>query len=449
MAQDDLNKSIPLHSGARFIWGHTQQFISNPLLLMQEAWKMHGDRFRIDLVKAKSITFVHPQDVKHILIDNYANYPKGESYDMLALVFGEGIIFLKDYKEWKKHRDIVLPAFNKSQYPFFVDTMVYSIQEMLSKWSDGKEFELHKEMTKLSGSIVSRSLLSSDADGYIDDLAASFNVLNEFAFNRAVSALPLPMWIPSKANREYHAAFNRIDHFFEKVIEKRKSNPTSAGDLLDMLMKAKFADDERPVSNEYLKKELFNLFFAGYETTANALVSILVLLHKFPRYQDILREEVSMVSEGKPIRLDHLKDFKKITAFIMEALRLYPPVPFFGKKALDHDQIGNIPVAKGSWIMFCSYLTHRHPDIWDDPESFNPDRFLFDTQRPKCAFMPFAFGPRTCTGERFAYMEMQLLVALMVFNFTFKLANDQIPYELKSRITTQPKNKHVGYLVKA
>ena len=126
---------------------------------------------------------------------------------------------------------------------------------------------------------------------------------------------------------------------------------------------------------------------------------------------------------------------------IEETMRLYPPAFSIPRAAREADTVGGYDVEKGGVVTLASYVTHRHPDFWPDPDRFDPERFTPDRvkERHRFAYFPFGGGPRVCIGNNFAMMEMQLLLALIIQRFDLDLVQGH-RVDLEPLITLRPRH---------
>ena len=104
-------------------------------------------------------------------------------------------------------------------------------------------------------------------------------------------------------------------------------------------------------------------------------------------------------------------------------MRLYPPIFVYMRCATSDDTILGYRVPAGQWVVICPYVTPRHPDFWENPEAFDPDRFTAERSagRPRMAYLPFGGGPRKCIGDSFAMLQMPLVLAMIVQRFRLEL----------------------------
>ena len=117
-------------------------------------------------------------------------------------------------------------------------------------------------------------------------------------------------------------------------------------------------------------------------------------------------------------------DLEYTACVLKETLRLYPPVWLFSRRALKEDRLGDFVVPAGAHIFIAPYFLHRRPELWPDPERFDPDRFDESRSPPvdRYAFIPFSAGARRCIGEYFSFVEMQMHLALLAPRFALRFA---------------------------
>ena len=162
---------------------------------------------------------------------------------------------------------------------------------------------------------------------------------------------------------------------------------------------------------------------AGYETTARALSWSLYLIDANPHVREKLEQELDELD----IQVPSFEELEKLTytkMVVQESMRLYPPVWGLSRLVAREDEVGSYRIPKGSRVVISSYVTHRHPDFWEKPETFDPERFTPENSagRPRYAYFPFSGGPRQCIGNNFATMEATLILATVARRYKFTLA---------------------------
>jgi cytochrome P450 len=190
-------------------------------------------------------------------------------------------------------------------------------------------------------------------------------------------------------------------------------------DLLTRLMQAEDEETGERMSDDLLRDEAITIFFAGHETTARTLSFLWYALATNPKVERQLHAEIDRVVGREPLTLEKMHDLPYTLQVIKETLRLYPAAPVYVRDSLEEDVIDGVRIPAGSRMTIFPFLTHRHPDYWDNPEQFDPDRWTpeREAERHPQAFHPFAAGKRVCIGNNFSLFESQILVALLAARF--------------------------------
>jgi cytochrome P450 len=182
------------------------------------------------------------------------------------------------------------------------------------------------------------------------------------------------------------------------------------------------------------------LLLAGHETTATALTWTWYLLSKHPDAACKLRVELDEVLGRRVPTVEDLPALEFTRRVIQESMRLYPPVWIISRTAIEEDEIGGYPIPAGSVVLVSQYAMHRHPDFWENPERFDPDRFLPERSRGRhpYAYFPFGGGPRLCIGADLAMLETQLILVTLAQRFQLELLPGH-PVEPEPLITLRPR----------
>jgi len=176
---------------------------------------------------------------------------------------------------------------------------------------------------------------------------------------------------------------------------------------------------------------------AGHETTAVALCWTLYLLAQNQDSQKKLREEIRNTLNGKLPTAEDLKNLPYLDAVGRESLRLYPPAPITNRVTKEEVQLGGYTIPKGTLIFLSAGAMGRLPSLWDEPDKFSPERFL-DKEKVKkthpLAWLPFLVGDRACIGQRFAMLELEAVLAVLINQFQFEISQEDIA-KIKPKLT--------------
>ena len=209
----------------------------------------------------------------------------------------------------------------------------------------------------------------------------------------------------------------------DRIIQQRKQDFKDGGDLLSSMLMVRDENSGAAMDDEQLRHQVMTLMLAGYETTASTLTWTWYLLSQNLWAMDRLRREVRETLHERPPHFSDLERMPYIGMVLDESLRLFSPAWTMGRRAIAEDEIGGYHIPANAVIAICLYTLHRHPNIWDRPEVFDPERFSPENLkgRDKFAYIPFGAGPRQCIGNNFGLMEAALVVACVLQRFELHL----------------------------
>lgn len=411
----------------------------DPLAAVDGFAARFGDAFRVSAPGIDDHLFLRdPDQIREVLITDQDNYTKSSQYDILHGVLGKGLV-TSEGEVWREHRSIVQPMFAKRALGEFAGHMAAAAADTLDRWDaswpSDHALDLSLEMSALTLDIVGRALVGTDFSERSAEFGEALSEVLELAgemgrspitqvtgaiksigVSRGMRAQPLRM-------RRMSAAVDVLDQIVLEIIERRRAQGGEHADLLGTLMGYAHPETGRPLSHTELRDELMTFVTAGHETTANALSWTWAVLSQHPAARDQLLAEVDEVLGGATPTAEDLDRLPWTTACLQEAMRLYPPVWMFERRAIADTTVGPYAVKAGTIIAISPWLVHRNPAIWENPAGFDPRRFLDDApkERPRLAFLPFAAGRRVCIGQGFAMMEGVLLLAMLSQRYTFDL----------------------------
>jgi cytochrome P450 len=429
----------------RLFSGSIWEAWEDPLKLFVEGARDHGDyvRYRFGWLTYHLVN--SPSGAHHLLVENAKNYVKSRNYAGLKILLGQGLL-TSEGDFWKRQRRLAQPAFHRQRLARFAEQMVTCTDQHLVRWErellPGRPaFDLHAEMMRLTFRIVGETLLSKDVDGDARAFGDALNVALKWTNEYVESVVKVPPWVPTPNNRRFNRAARTLEGLVDAIVAERRAEGPAAGrdDLLAMLMEVKDEATGETMSDRQLRDELITLVLAGHETTANSLSFTFELLSRHPDVARRVRAEAAEVLGDRDPTLADLPRMPYAKAVVEESLRLFPPAWVVERDALEDDVIDGRPVAKGTTVAVSPYALHRNPALWPNPEGFDPERFLTpDPARPKLAYMPFGAGPRTCIGNAFAMMEMQLVVPMVLRRFRLEL-EPNARVELDPSVTLRPR----------
>ncbi|XP_044271793.1 cytochrome P450 4c3-like [Tribolium madens] len=411
---------------------------------LREANKNFYPIYKIFAVHRMGANILSPEDCE-LVLSNPIHNEKGYIYKLLHQWLKKGLLTSKDQK-WQTRRRILTPAFHFNilqQFILVFNEEAEQLVEMLRK-------ECHKPYINITPHISQFTLKSITETAMGTKL--DFNTKKEIRYKEAVYKIgeilmyriTHPWFIEPFLNIfsphfiQERRVTNTLHKFTKEVIEDREKNfkdielPTEEHDvykgkkrlaMLDLLLSAKNKDGI--IDNEGIQEEVDTFMFEGHDTTAVALNFALMLIacHKDVQ-ENILQEMRDVLGDihTKPTYND-LQNFKYMERCIKESLRLYPSVHFISR-ALGADMRTHkgYLIPKDTITVIHIYDLHHNPDIYPDPEKFDPDRFLPENsqKRHPFAYLPFSAGPRNCIGQRFAMLELKAAICAILAKFVLE-----------------------------
>ncbi len=411
------------------------------LNFVTESWQKYGDIFEVQVGPKKLVLVIHPEHVRHITINNAQNYEKLESYDPVRkYVIGDGLV-TSTGDLWKRQRRLMSPFYTPRGVQDFVEIFLRDTLAMTKRWEElaanHTQIEMFDEMALITASIVLKAIFSTQSDDDILEIKECVETMINFAGSRRGNPFTLPDWVPTEPNLKYWKAHDKVHHYINTVLDTRLAMPESEypNDLLSKLITAEDPETGERMSRELLRDEALTNFFAGYETSARSMSHAWYALAQNPDVKAKLHEELDRELGNELPTLDTLKRLPYTLRVIKETLRLYPPAPMYAKDVVDDDVIDGYRIEKGSTILLLPYFTHRHPDFWDEPMRFEPNRHAPEAEKARHsqAYHPFASGQRVCLGNHFSLLETHVMLAILAQRFEPKfLPNYEANFSIES-----------------
>jgi cytochrome P450 len=402
--------------------GCLREFRRDMLGFYMRCARDYGDLVSFRLGPRRLYLLNRPEDIEEVLVANNRTFIKNYALRLLRPVLGNGLV-LSDGAFWLRQRRLAQPAFLRDRIAAYGAVMAACAEEMLGQWKDGQALDLHAEMSRLSLRIAAKTLFDADVSGPAADVGAALEAVLETFNARLQSVLPLPLRIPTPANRRLIRAVRRLDEIVFPIIQRRRAGGEDRPDALSLLLHARDEDDGKGMTDRQLRDEVMTLFLAGHETTANMLSWTWYLLAQHPEVESKLLDELRSVLGGRPPTAADLPRLRYAEMVLTESLRLYPPAYVIGREALQPCTVGGYELPRGGTVLMSQWVVHRDPRHFDAPESFRPERWADGLARrlPKFAYFPFGGGPRVCIGNSFSLVEGVQVLAAVVPRFRFTL----------------------------
>jgi cytochrome P450 len=407
-------------------------FWTRPLAFLRQCRERYGRRFTIRLpLSPPFVMLTDPAEVKEVFTAPPDVLRPGQGARVLEPIVGSNSVLLLDESAHMSQRKLLLPAFHGERMERLSGLMEEVTSEELDRLPRGVPVELHPRMQDLTLRIILRAVFGLDPGERFDTLRERLQAMLEFG-DRPISLMPPPKDGVAARVLERVGPFAHfvrmqaeVDALIFELIGERRAEGADRDDVLAMLLEARH-DDDSPMSEQEIRDELMTLLIAGHETTASTLAWAFERLRHDPR---VLGRLVDEIDAG---------DDAYLTATIQETLRIRPVLPNVAPRLVAKPiEIGGWTYPVGCSLVLNGYLIHHDPEIYPEPDRFQPERFL-DEQPGTYTWIPFGGGRRRCLGASFAMLEMKIVLRKALATFELKPEAASPEVARRRNITVRP-----------
>jgi cytochrome P450 len=383
-----------------------------------------------------------PNGIRHVLLDNAANYRKSElTRRLLEPGLGRGLL-TSEGETWRRHRRIMAPAFDRRSIEGYAPVITAVTRDLLAEWDalpDRSDVDVGAAMMRTTLHIISRAMFSANSDEIVGVVERGVGQYQMTMRPSLFDLLGFPAWLASLFSRRRRTAavLNEFDRAVDELISSRAHDPNAQPkDLLARLVAARDAETGGGMTANEVRDEVVTIFMAGHETTAQALTWTWYLLSLHPAVEARLDEELRAVLKGRTPQYEDIAQLRYTRMVIEESMRLYPPAHTMAREPIAADVVLGRRIPAGAIVLVAPWLLHRKASLWHEPHRFDPDRFT--TEPPRFSYIPFGAGQRICIGAAFAMTEAILILAMIAQHYRLRLKPGH-PIEPQGLITLRPR----------
>lgn len=423
--------SIPGDKGLPLI-GHTLEIINDPLSCTKRLYEEYGPLAKVNILGSYRALALHPDIVQEIYLDKEHNFSNYLGYNFWIGQLFSGGLFTRDFEDHRHHRRIIQRAFKKPYMQSYLEQMTPLIHKALDEWAAAEKLDFFVAAKNLSLDIALSLLLGIGDCPEKPKIIKSYNTMAKPASGRRLTHHSIPgnaMWKGNRA-RKYLRSF-----FSDLVADKRGSNDE---DMFSILCKESLSDGSY-LSHEEIVDHLLLMLIASHDTISAALTNMVYSLIDNPQWQDTARDEVSSIPSSS-IHYDDLDKLAVTEKIFNETLRLYRPAAFSPRRTIEQCTLQNVVVPKNVEIDICPLFIHRMNELWDNPDTFNPEHLNNLNEKHPYAFFPFGGGTHKCIGMHFAYLEMKVIMFYLLRKYRLTSEN-KLPTKFDYLPFPKPKGK--------
>lgn len=422
--RDGLPPGPPLPSSVQ-----AAMWALRPLQYMDRCRERYGSMFTLRVRRGRPWVMVtEPEHIKEVFTTapEQVGAGAGEANPLLEPLLGPRSVMLQDEPKHLRDRKRMLPAFHGERMQGYGEMMREVARGEIAGWPLGEPFKLWPRMQAISLEVVMRSVFDTMEPRRREllrerlvTLTAWINDQRRLALLAAVGSRSLT------SSAAFRRAMTAVEEVVLEEVRWRRANqdPAEHSDIFSMLEVA-YAGDGEPMSEEKLRDELVTLVSDG--PTATSLAWAFERLLRHPEKLARLREEIQ-AGESE----------EYLEAVVKETLRLCPAVPVVMRRLMEPMRLGGYTLPAGTIVAPCPYLTHRDPDIYPDPLSFRPERFI-ESPATTYTWIPFGGGVRRCVAVVFAQLEMKEVIRTILQEVELEAVGERAERASRSSVSFAP-----------
>jgi len=406
----------PLPPGPRSALLHSLRYARDPFGWSLRCLARYGDPFTAPTVFGPQVVTADPAVVEDVFAADPATFA-ATGAALLGPVVGSSSVMLLDGERHRAARKLLAPPFHRAAIERLGDAVAEVARHRIGALPRGRALDIHGVMREIASDVIVRIVFGATE-------AATARSLTAQLFDLARTLKPTFLLVPALRRRlgglsawaRFQRACERSQALVADLIAARRDAPPGS-DLLGLLLGARDAAGE-PLSEREVWEQLMTFFMAGHDTTASTLAWAVQLVHRDPSVRDRLRAEVDSITDAAALAARPY-----LEAVCLETLRLCPIAPYIARDLRRPFAVGGHALPAGTGIAISIIGIHHRPELYPDPERFDPDRFL-GRSYPPSQFLPFGGGARRCVGATLAMLELKLVLGAMMQAPPLRLIGD-------------------------
>jgi len=438
----------PQLSGGLPLVGHSMEFISGTVELLTRAHKELGEVASFQVFNRRMVAVYGPEAHEAVFRAPDAQLSPSEAYKIMTPVFGKDIVYDASPEKMTEQLKMLLPALKDRRMRTYGEAVVKEVEDTLSAWGDSGTIDFVDFCRVLTNFTSSRCLLGNEfREGMTAEFASVYHDLERGVTPLAYINAHLP--IPSFIKRD--RARVRMVEMIGAVIGERKRDKRQGEDFLQTLMDARYADG-KALSDSEITGMLLAGMFAGHHTSSVTTAWTLFDLLANKEYLARSVTEIDRVfGGGEPVSHDLLRKLTLVENAVKESLRLHPPLFMLVRVAKQDFVYKDYFIPAGTWILVSPTVSHRMPEVFKNPDAFEPDRYMPPREEDKrdFAYIAFGGGRHKCMGNAFAILQIKAILAILLGQYEFELVGPKVEADFHGLVIGPKDGSRVRYRKRA
>ncbi|HEX5143395.1 MAG TPA: cytochrome P450, partial [Mycobacterium sp.] len=335
------------------------------------------------------------------------------------------------HRQWLPRRHALQPIFTKQCAHRYAGHMADAAQSVVDGWA-GRDpadaVDLDAECRTLTLQALGHSVFGVDLSYDAASVGAAMRTALSWTIDRSIQPVKAPHWLPTPKQRRVRRATIRLNELADGILAGVRADPDRDAPLVRALLEATDPHTGQPLRDDEIRSELVLFLLAGHDTTSTTLTYALWALGRHPELQQQVHEEAAALGDRRLTPQD-VPALPRTVEVLHEALRLCPPAATIARTPGCDVEVDGYRIEAGTTAILSVPALHRDPTLWEDPQRFDPDRFLpgRSAVRDRWQYLPFGGGPRTCIGDHFAMLEATLALATVLRAVSVEPLTDTFP----------------------
>jgi len=426
-----MSKSVvepPIVRGALPLLGHMLTFGKGPFEFMMKARREYGEIVEFRMFHQRMILMTGEDASEFFYRGTDAELDQSAAYKLMTPIFGRGVVFDAPQEKKDQQLKMLMPALRDKSMRTYAGTIVGEVEQIVEDWSAEGEVELVQFMKELTIRTSSHCLLGRE---FRHELSSEFAEIYHDLERGVTPIAYIHPYLPLPAFRKRDRARVRLQELVTGIIEKRAAKTAKSTDMFQMLIDAEYEDGSSPTPYE-ITGMLIGAIFAGHHTSSGTAAWVLLELLKRPELLRQVRTELDDLygSDGE-ITFDSLRELTLLDRVLKEVLRLHPPLIMLLRKVVHDMKFKHYTIKAGRLVCAAPPVTHRIPELFPNPEVFDPDRYGPERAEDANlnAWQAFGGGKHKCSGNSFAVFQIKTIFAVLLRRYDFELVDSPDSYQ--------------------
>lgn len=433
----------PVYNVGLPILGNMVAFARNSLGLVWDGYARKGPVFTVRFGH-KRLTFLIGSAAHECFFKGSdAELDQSEPYRFSTPVFGKDVVYDAPLDKRLQHFRILSMTLRVNMLETYVPMMVSEAEQFFANWDEEGEVDLLEELSNLIVLTGSRCIMGREVrENLFGEVSHLIHDLDQGMQPISVLAPHLP----TEAHRKRDKARRDMAELFRPIIEARRDGRTKGEDMLQWLVEATYRGTKEPFTDDEIVGILIAAIFAAQHTSSATVTWLgMHLAHDKLLMSRVRAEQEDVLGHSNGV-LDYaaLAKMDLLHASMKEGLRMHPPLIFLMRKVLETRTAlgGKYEIPAGDYVIVSPSITGMLPDVYAEPEKFDPDRFLEPRNEDRAApysFLAFGSGRHACMGEMFGYLQVKTVWSTALRLFDFEPVGDAVPEPNYDALVVGPK----------